>query len=61
MLIGMSMINLGEVMTTLQLHRQGLSISAISVRLNMDRKTVRKYILTAFKRHAMVRVYPGLV
>jgi transposase len=31
-------------MTILELHRQGLSISAIAVRLNMDRKTVRKYI-----------------
>ena len=31
-------------MTILELHRQGLSISAIAARLNMDRKTVRKYI-----------------
>ena len=38
------MVELGEVMTILELHRQGLSISAIAVRLNMDRKTVRKYI-----------------
>jgi transposase len=32
------------VMTILELHRQGLSISAIAARLNMDRKTIRKYI-----------------
>ncbi len=38
------MVELGEVMTILELHRQGLSISAIAARLHMDRKTVRKYI-----------------
>lgn len=38
------MVDLGEVMTILELHRQGLSISAIATRLGMDRKTVRKYI-----------------
>jgi len=37
-------VELGEVMTILELHRQGLSISAIAARLEMDRKTVRKYI-----------------
>ncbi|GAC1531978.1 MAG: IS21-like element ISMac3 family transposase [Ramlibacter sp.] len=31
-------------MTILELHRQGLTISAIATRLGMDRKTVRKYI-----------------
>lgn len=31
-------------MTILELHRQGLSISGIAARLEMDRKTVRKYI-----------------
>jgi transposase len=39
-----SVVELGEVMTILELHRQGLSISAIAARLNMDRKTIRKYI-----------------
>jgi transposase len=39
-----SVIELGEVMTILELHRQGLSISAIAARLGMDRKTIRKYI-----------------
>ena len=38
------MIDLGDVMTILELHRQGLSVSAIAARLGMDRKTVRKYI-----------------
>ncbi len=31
-------------MTILELHQQGLSISAIATRLGMDRKTIRKYI-----------------
>ena len=38
------MVELGELMTILELHRQGLSISAIAERMRMDRKTVRKYI-----------------
>jgi transposase len=38
------MVELEEVMTILELHRQGLSISAIAARLGMDRKTIRKYI-----------------
>jgi len=37
-------VALEEMMTILELHRQGLSISAIAARMNMDRKTVRKYI-----------------
>src|SRR5579864_6354383 len=41
---GVSVVELGEVMTILELHRQGQSISAIAARLNMDRKTNRKYI-----------------
>jgi len=40
----LALVELGEVMTILELHRQGLSISAIASRLGMDRKTVRKYI-----------------
>ncbi|MCW3686360.1 helix-turn-helix domain-containing protein, partial [Burkholderia cenocepacia] len=42
--MGVSVVELEEVMTILELHRQGLSISAIAARLSMDRKTVRKYI-----------------
>jgi transposase len=37
-------VNLGEIMTILELHREGLTISAIAERTGKDRKTVRKYI-----------------
>jgi transposase len=37
-------VKLGEVVMILDLHRQGLSVSAIAERLGIDRKTVRKYI-----------------
>ena len=38
------MIRLGELVMILDLHRQGLSVSAIARQLECDRKTVRKYI-----------------
>ena len=38
------MIKLGEVVMILDLHRQGLSVSAIARELGIDRKTVRRYI-----------------
>ena len=38
------MVNLKELMMIQELHRQGLSVSAISERTGHDRKTVRKYI-----------------
>ena len=38
------MVNLGEAMRILELHREGLTISAIAERTGKDRKTVRKYI-----------------
>ena len=38
------MVNLGEAMGILELHREGLTISAIAERTGKDRKTVRKYI-----------------
>ena len=38
------MINLGELVMILDLHRQGLAVSAIARQLELDRKTVRKYI-----------------
>ena len=38
------MIKLGDVVMILDLHRQGLSVSAIARELGIDRKTVRKYI-----------------
>ena len=41
---GETVIQLGELVMILDLHRQGLSISAIARRVGIDRKTVRKYI-----------------
>lgn len=38
------MVRLGELMMILELHRQGLSVSAIARRTERDSKTVRKYI-----------------
>ena len=38
------MVQLGELMMILNLHRQGLSITAIARRTGRDPKTVRKYI-----------------
>ena len=41
---GTTVIQLGELVMILDLHRQGLSVSAIARRVGIDRKTVRKYI-----------------
>ena len=38
------MITIGELVMILDLHRQGLSVSAIARQLRVDRKTVRTYI-----------------
>ena len=38
------MVGLGEIVMILELHRQGVSISAIAQQVGLDRKTVRKYI-----------------
>ncbi len=38
------MVTLGELVMILDLHRQGLSISAIARRTGMDRSTVAKYV-----------------
>ncbi|RUP19581.1 IS21 family transposase [Methylobacterium sp.] len=38
------MVQLGELVMILDLHRQGLSVTAIARQLNLDRKTVRRYI-----------------
>jgi transposase len=40
----MPMVQLGELMMILELHRQGLSVTAIARRTGHDPKTVRKYI-----------------
>ncbi len=39
-----AMIKLGEMVMILDLHRQGLSVSAIARESGLDRKTVRRYI-----------------
>ena len=38
------MIKLGELVMILELHRQGLKVSAIARQLGLDRKTVCRYI-----------------
>lgn len=38
------MVELGEVVMILDLHRQGLPVSEIARRVGVDRKTVRKYV-----------------
>jgi IS30 family transposase len=38
-----SMVRLGELMMILELHRQGVSITAIARRTGRDPKTLRKY------------------
>ncbi len=37
-------VTLGELVMILDLHRQGLSVSAIAKRTGLDRKTVRRYV-----------------
>src|SRR6186713_968398 len=39
-----AVIKLGELVMILDLHRQGLKVSAIARQLGIDRKTVRRYI-----------------
>jgi transposase len=41
---GDSVIKLGELVMILDLHRQGMSVSAIARQCGLDRKTVRRYI-----------------
>jgi len=41
---GSSVVGLGEIVMILDLHRQGLSVSAIARQSGIDRKTVRKYV-----------------
>ena len=38
------MVKLGAVVVILDLHRQGLSVSAIARQCGLDRKTVRRYL-----------------
>ena len=46
------MVNLKDLFMILELHQQGLSISAIAERSGKDRKTVRKYIKDGLKAPA---------
>jgi hypothetical protein len=39
-----AVIKLGELVMILDLHRQGLSVSAIARQMGVDRKTVRNYL-----------------
>jgi transposase len=39
-----AVVKLGELVMILELHRQGLTVSAIARQLGLDRKTVRRYI-----------------
>jgi transposase len=41
---GSAVIKLGELVMILNLHRRGLTVSAIARELGVDRKTVRRYI-----------------
>ena len=47
-----AVIRLGELVMILDLHQQGLSVSAIARQLECDRKTVRKYIERGLKAPA---------
>src|SRR6478736_5469811 len=52
------MIQLGDLIVILDLHRQGLSVSAIARRTGRDPKTIRKYIAPR-PRAAELRPTPG--
>ena len=57
------MIKLGELIMILDLHRQGLSVSAIARQIGVDRKTVRTYIAKGLEPPAYKKRPPkeGLV
>jgi transposase len=56
-------IRLGELIMILDLHRQGLSVSAIARQLGIDRKTVRGYIAKGLEppTYAPRPTTPGIV
>ena len=53
------MIKLGELVMILDLHRQGLSVSAIARQLGVDRKTVRTYIAKGLEPPAYKKRTPA--
>ena len=57
------MIKLGELVMILELHRQGVSVSAIARQLGIDRKTVRSYIKKGLEPPAYKKrpATPGVV
>ena len=54
------MITLGELVMILDLHRQGLSISEIARRLDVDRKTVRAYLAKGLEPPTYKKRAPAL-
>ena len=50
------MVKLGEVVMILDLHRQGLTVSAIARELGIDRKTVRRYSPVVWSHRSTGRV-----
>jgi transposase len=58
-----AVIKLGELVMILELHRQGVSVSAIARQLGIDRKTVRSYIKKGLEPPAYRKrpVAPGVV
>ena len=53
------MITLGELVMILDFHRQGLSISEIARRLDVDRKTVRAYLAKGLEPPAYKKRAPA--
>ena len=53
------MIKLGELVMILDLHRQGLSVSAIARQVGVDRKTVRTYIAKGLEPPAYTKRPPA--
>ena len=54
------MIKLGELVMILDLHRQGLSVSAIARQVGVDRKTVRTYIAKGLEPPTYKKRAPAL-
>ena len=54
-----AVIKLGELVMILDLHRQGLSVSAIARQLGVDRKTVRTYIAKGLEPPAYKKRTPA--
>src|SRR5215467_13471742 len=55
---GASLVRLREIAMILELHRQGVSVSAIARQVGLDRKTVHKYIERGLAAVRGLRLYP---